>query len=191
MGEVTASARRRPRTALLACLPTGAVGAEIGVWKGNFSAILLEELRPKRLHLIDPWRYQPSEAYASTWYGSRLAGGQAAMDAMHAAVLRRFHRAISREQVVVHRATSHEAADAVPDEYFDWVYIDGDHSYEQVRADLNRYSAKLRSGGLLCGDDYSTAGWWGDGVVRAVEERAAQWGCATQVLGRQFLLRKP
>lgn len=33
----------------------GGVGAEIGVQKGFFSHALLHTLRPRQLHLIDPW----------------------------------------------------------------------------------------------------------------------------------------
>lgn len=63
--------RPHPRAALLTALPPGSVGAEIGVWKGNLSAILLEQLRPKRLHLIDPWQYQPSDEYFDWVYLGR------------------------------------------------------------------------------------------------------------------------
>ena len=46
----------------------------------------------------------------------------------------------------MHRSTSAEAALTFDDEYFDWVYIDGDHSYEAVLADLRAF-AQGESGG--------------------------------------------
>lgn len=46
---------------------------------------------------------------------------------------------------------------------FDLVYIDGDHSYESVRRDIEVYSPHAR---IVCGDDYGVA----DGVTQAVDE---------------------
>lgn len=42
-------------TALERHVPVGGVGAEIGVHKGCFTERLLTQLRPTRLHLLDPW----------------------------------------------------------------------------------------------------------------------------------------
>jgi predicted O-methyltransferase YrrM len=49
----------------------------------------------------------------------------------------------------------------------DMVFIDAEHSYEAVRADIALWRPLVRSGGMLCGHDYS--GDW-PGVVRAVNE---------------------
>ena len=38
---------------------------------------------------------------------------------------------------------------------FDLIYVDGDHSYEGVKADIENYSGKLNAGGLLVMDDAS------------------------------------
>jgi hypothetical protein len=38
----------------------------------------------------------------------------------------------------------------------DIVFVDGDHTYEGVRADVNRFGARLRVGGSLLLDDVST-----------------------------------
>jgi len=48
---------------------------------------------------------------------------------------------------------------------FDLVFIDGEHSYEQVRADIQASRRLLKPGGLLSGHDF-----WMDGVFRAVTE---------------------
>ncbi|WP_284164620.1 hypothetical protein [Frigidibacter sp. SD6-1] len=57
-GEV-APRRARARAALLARLPVGSVGADIGVWQSDFSARILETVRPSRLLLVDPWLFRP------------------------------------------------------------------------------------------------------------------------------------
>ena len=61
------SAQNQYRVRMLAFLPKGGRVAEIGVWMGDYSALLLRELQPRELHLIDPWAFEPS--YAARWYG--------------------------------------------------------------------------------------------------------------------------
>lgn len=175
------------RAALLNRLPTGATGAEIGVFKGDFSEHILQTIRPRKFHLIDPWRYEPSPEYGDSWYGGEKVD-QAFMEGVRA----RFAPQIEAGTVILHRSPSEEAAADFPDEYFDWVYIDGNHFYEFVKADLANFLPKVKSGGYLAGDDYQEGGWWNGGVKRAVDEIVAS-GVVELVLVRnaQFLLRKP
>ena len=51
--------------------------------------------------------------------------------------------------------------------YFDIGFIDGDHSYESVIADVGCWKTLIRKGGLLLGHDYSRRF---PGVVKAVDE---------------------
>ncbi len=68
------------------------------------------------------------------------------------------------------KKTSDEAVAEVPFG-LDFIYIDGNHEYEQVLRDIENYSKKLREGGVLAGHDFT-----GDylSVVRAVMEFASQ-----------------
>jgi methyltransferase family protein len=187
--------RRRARDRLgrfqvLARLPRGGVGAEVGTWRGDFSASILRWTRPTRLFLVDPWRHFAGEGYEHAMFGG-AGGGQVEMDQVHEGVLDRFKDEIRGGRVVVLRELSLEAAKRWDDEGLDWVYIDGDHAYEAVRADLHAYWRVLKQGGLLAGDDYGFPGWWNDGVTRAVDEFANAHGLDLTVMGSQFLLRKP
>ena len=47
------------RREMLKTMPHGKLSIEIGVWRGEFSRILLDELKPSKLCLIDPWGVQP------------------------------------------------------------------------------------------------------------------------------------
>jgi methyltransferase family protein len=187
--------RHRPqprRQGLLDRLPRGGVCAEIGVWEGDFSEKLLESLRPARLHLIDPWQAVTGDGYAGACYGGRLVEGQMEMDRRFTAVLDRFARERGDGIVEVHRLTSLEAVERFRDGELDVVYIDGDHSYEAVRADLEAYAPKVRPGGLLAGDDYGVEGWWQGGVTRAVDEFVAAGGATVVwIADNQFVLRRP
>ena len=183
--------RRDARRFLLRILPRGSVGAEIGVWRGDFSARILRTVRPAKLHLIDPWTFMSDEAYRDAWYGGKLAADQEAMDTIHDGVVLRFAREIAAGVVEVHRSTSAEASSRFPDACFDWVYVDGNHLYEAVRADLELFDPKLKSDGLLAGDDYGLPGWWDDGVTRAVDDIVAAGGYEVVALAsNQFVLRK-
>jgi predicted O-methyltransferase YrrM len=50
---------------------------------------------------------------------------------------------------------------------YDFVYIDGLHTYDQVKKDINNYKDIVKPGGFIGGHDYS--GYWLD-VVKAVDE---------------------
>lgn len=183
--------RESVRDDLLRTMRRDSVCAEIGVFRGDFSERILLVARPRRLHLIDPWKYEPGATYEQSLYGSAHANGQAAMDAVFGSVRERFDHEIQVGTVVLHRAASGEAAGQFEDGYFDWVYIDGNHLYEFVLRDLESYYPKVKAGGYLAGDDYGVEGWWKDGVTRAVEEFAARGGCEKRLTrAGQFLLRK-
>jgi hypothetical protein len=157
-------------TWLLEMLPKNSVGAEIGVWKGDFSQAVLNAAHPKELHLIDPWKYQSSSTYKYAWYGGLAKNGQDEMDRHYNGVCSRFEDQIRREQVEIHRGFSADVLSQFPDDFFDWVYIDGNHMYEFVKKDLELAYRKTKAGGLVCGDDYVDGQWWQDGVKKAVDE---------------------
>lgn len=66
------------------------------------------------------------------------------------------------------KSVRNKASDAVEllSEYqWDFVYIDGIHTYDAVKEDIQNYKGLIKPGGFLAGHDYS----W-DGVKRAVDE---------------------
>lgn len=63
------------------------------------------------------------------------------------------------------RGLSPQACDQVPD--VDMVFLDGDHDYDAVIADIDAWLPKARR--LLCGHDYDHADY--PGVKQAVDER--------------------
>lgn len=144
------------------------VGAEIGVFKGKHALSLLTTLDISTLYLIDP--YEPYEGYEE----GKLHGKEE--DLAREAL--RDHS----DRIVWVKKMSSEALGSLPDG-MDFVYIDGNHSYEFVRADMDLYYPKLRHGGTLGGHDIGNAIRKSkhDGVVRAVTEFAVEKGLRLHV----------
>jgi hypothetical protein len=160
--------------------------AEIGVWKGDYSRIILKYTHPKELHLIDPWLFDPS--LPERWWGGKIAKGQDFMEDMYNSVKSEFG---SKDNVYFHRKTSVEALSGFDDAYFDWIYIDGDHTYEGVLQDLTLSWQKIKSGGCILGDDYYLGAEVGFPIKRAVEDFIALHNPKKfKVYARQFVLRK-
>jgi predicted O-methyltransferase YrrM len=53
------------------------------------------------------------------------------------------------------RGKSLDALEFVKDGELDFIYIDGDHRYEGVLADLKGWRKKLKEGGIMAGHDWS------------------------------------
>jgi Methyltransferase domain len=174
------------RAPILRTIGKDAICAEIGVWKGDFSARIRTAARPRTLHLIDLWRFV--SIYPRRWYGGASARNQDDMERIYRDVVRRF---ADDPSVRIHRLDSASAASHFPNATFDWVYIDADHSYHAVLADLEAWAPKIKPRGMLAGDDYT----WRDEDGNLSVERAVQDFTARQsprdvsVVGGQFLLR--
>lgn len=158
------------RKNVLSMLPKDAVGVEIGVWKGDFSAQILRYGKPRALHLVDPWlTSEAADRTDQAWYGAGQIT-QEAMDTIQQSVVDRFAGETAAGRVVIHRSDSRQALGNMDADSVDYVYVDGDHSYDGVTTDLAEAFRVTRIDGFLCCDDYLLGAWWKDGVVRAVHE---------------------
>ena len=59
------------------------------------------------------------------------------------------------KNVLYSRGKSLDALQFFKDGELDFIYIDGDHRYEGVLADLKGWRKKLKEGGILAGHDWS------------------------------------
>lgn len=153
-------AKKNHKTFLIKMLPKHSIGAEIGVWTGKFTRQVLKIVQPTQYHLIDPWAFMSQ--YPHRWYGGSRARSQPDMDEIFNTIKQEFG---PLPCISIHRTTSTKAAKCFANEYFDWVYIDGDHSFKIVKEDIRKYLPLVKPGGILCGDD-----WCLDSVRRAVME---------------------
>ena len=182
------AAEFRARDAVSACLAQGGVGAEIGVHLGIHAGELLLAAKPRKLHLIDPWIALVDEGHVGTWYESV---SQEEMDSYHSSVSAMMAEYTATGVVELHRKRSAEVLPFFADNSFDWIYVDGDHSYAAVAEDLALSYAKVKPGGMIAGDDYKLGGWWGDGIVRAVHELLASRPVKLHFLmDEQFVIEK-
>ncbi len=169
---------------MLEALPKNGIGAEIGVWEGKFSEVILEVCTPKTLHLIDPWEYDPR--FNNTSFGRKKNAER--MPQMFDLVSAKFS---GDDRVVLHRSTSQDALLEMEDASLDWIYVDGNHNEPFVSLDLALSLKKVRPGGVIAGDDYH----WNDGegtpVKAAVAKVVEKLGDAAslEVMGQQYIIR--
>lgn len=135
------------RRRMLHALPKNGVVAEIGTHVGTFAQSIREICVPRKMHLIDNDFSQFDRAA--------------------------FEGAVQNGEVELHDGDSAATLSSFPDAYFDWIYVDADHSYEGVARDINAARTKVKADGLLVFNDYT---WWSQtecepyGVPAAVHE---------------------
>jgi predicted O-methyltransferase YrrM len=123
---------------------------EIGSWLGTGSTqILLDHVKQRggRLHCVDTWQGSPDVA--------RHVDMLSAYD-VYGSFLENVKRAGGEQCVEPHRMSSAQAASTFADASVDMVFVDADHHYDAVRADLKAWLPKLKPGGILCGHDCET-----------------------------------
>lgn len=130
------------------------IGVEIGVAEGLNAQSILETLQMEKLYLVDP--------YTAFVMNGKLYKGH----------VRRFSEAKQRlsrfaDRIKFIRKTSVKAASDIPDN-LDFVYIDGNHSYDFVKEDIRLYYPKVKVGGVLGGHDFINVNF--TGVNKAVRE---------------------
>lgn len=110
---------------LVAALPAAGCIAEVGTFKGDFARHILASCNPHELHLVD--------------LDFSLLDPAVAKDG----------------RVRAHAGQSHAVLAAFPDDYFDWIYIDADHSYAGTSRDAAAAAAKVKAGGYLIFNDFA------------------------------------
>jgi hypothetical protein len=162
--------------------PKGGIGAEVGVLYGQFSEKILKIAKPQTLFLVDPWSHDDK-------YGGRTPGQ---MNLIYREVETKFvhwkNISINRVPSIVFFQWHYE---------LDYIYIDGDHEYENVLSDLNGSYEIVRPGGIIAGDDYGeNIPPWGNSIKRAVDDFCKGKVITPEIIdvpgenGKQFLIRR-
>ena len=130
------------------------VGVEVGVHKGGTSQVLLRTYPRLTLWLVDGYLDHPD-------YPEHQQ--QANFATMH----ERTVFAGPRRHIVKLPSLEAVKREEIRHALFDFVFIDADHSYEAVKADLAAWWPRVKPGGLFCGHDYGKREY---GVTQAVDE---------------------
>ena len=142
--------------------PNTAHFVEVGSWRGRSTAFLAVEIANSgkniKLDAVDTWRGSVDEEIHQT-------DPAVVNDTLYD----EFCNNMAPVKHIVNpvRATSREAVKLYEDESLDFVMIDGSHEYEEVKHDINEWIKKVKSGGMIAGDDCSH--YW-PGVQQAVAE---------------------
>jgi hypothetical protein len=123
---------------------------EVGVNKGDF-LLMLSLAAPDHLVGVDVWDKYDKEAYASVPHYHEVYPHDK-NKIWREQVQAWAERTDLNVEIIVNLSV--EAAKQFEDDYFDFVYIDATHSYEEVTKDLNAWYPKVRKGGMLAGHDY-------------------------------------
>jgi predicted O-methyltransferase YrrM len=131
---------------------------EIGCDIGDTSQLLLDCNESLKLYVIDPY-----DDYVD-WNGNNLNERQKLYEQA------RVRFAPYGDRFKLYRLTSDDAVEEFEKDFFDLIFIDGLHTYEQLTKDCANYYSKLKTGGIFAGHDYTVI----EGVNRAVNEFAAK-----------------
>jgi hypothetical protein len=117
------------------------VGVEIGVERALYSKILFDANPNLHLYCIDPWLAY--KEYTDHIRQSKIDGfyeiAKQNLDPYNHTIIKKF---------------SMDAVKDFSDNSLDFVYIDGNHRYENVVEDIVYWSKKVRPGGIISGHDF-------------------------------------
>ena len=134
--------------------------AEIGCWVGRTTRAMADNTKGQ-VYAIDTFLGTVSEEDTMAVMRSKEGGW----------LRRAFNKNMEGlTNVRVLQESSVDAAFLLNDKKFDMIFIDADHVYEAVRADILAWRPLLADGGLLCGHDVHMPG-----VRKAVEELIPNW----------------
>lgn len=127
----------------------GIVAVEIGSYIGASSLMIAKGLNQKsKLYCIDTWE---NDAMSE--------GNWNTLDA--------FKKNVEsvKNKIIILKSDSVKAAENFS-EKIDFIFVDGDHSYEGVKADVDSWFNKLKPGGLIIMHDIE----WAEGVIKVIKE---------------------
>lgn len=111
---------------------------EIGSFAGVSSELF--SLYCKEIHCVDSW-----EKFDEIWWMTDYIEQAEKL----------FDNVMNRSSNIRKiKKTSEEASKDYPDEYFDLVYIDGAHDYDNVKKDILNWLPKVKENGVISGHDY-------------------------------------
>ncbi len=156
--------------------PKGSVFVEVGALFGSSaSVIVVESLNQKKeieLHVVDPFKRMDGQGLLFNGFLGRNGCSKKFYD--------KFEYYMTKygllQHLTVHKDTSANASKSFEDASVDFVFIDANHTYKSVKANILAWHPKIKRGGIIAGHDYKIAVKRGrrppkqKGLVEAVNE---------------------
>lgn len=160
--------------------PSGSHFVEIGSWQGRSACCMAVEIinsnKDIKFDCID------------TWKGSQehKADPRVVFDQLYSIFL-------LNTKPVSHilnpiRMRSCDASKLYEDDSIDFIFVDGDHSYEGVLSDLENWFPKLKLGGTIVGHDYGNENH--PGLKKAADEFSYKYNISMTINQHLFTLEK-
>lgn len=131
------------------------IGVEVGTDHGKYAEQLLAGIPTLRILCVDPWTAYTEGNETHT---------QEEMNSIYESVLER----LRPYKFSIDRMTSMESVNTIQDNSLDFVFIDGNHSYDYVLEDITEWTKKVKPGGIIAGHDYKVDPVNDYGVIEAV-----------------------
>ncbi len=144
---------------------------EVGIWKSGLIKHIMSK-HPvcyniiKEYYAVDQWRY------LGDGHGRMGERSQDNWDLIHLYACEMMVKWFPQLRVI--RSDSAKAASIFPDRYADLIYIDANHYYRHVMADIKAWLSKVKNNGLFMGHDYNEPNH--TGVKQAVDEMFSEDG---------------
>lgn len=138
---------------------------EVGAFKGDLCKSVLRTCHDlvSEYWVVDPW-YHIEDGYR------HMMGGKWVKEDWDRTYMYVCRLMTFFPKLHTLRTTSIEASKIFPKGYFDLVFIDADHWYYNVVADIKAWYSLVRKDGIFSGHDYFDDEPRGYGVKRAVDE---------------------
>jgi hypothetical protein len=138
---------------------------EIGVWRGQsvcYAAVeIINKSKNITIDAVDTWEGSPQEFLEHK--DPHLTGTLYNIFLNNIEPVKHIINPVRMDSVL--------ASSRYEDKSLDFVFIDGSHIYEAVKADIEAWLPKVKVGGYLGGHDYGNQNEPLNGVKQAVDER--------------------
>ncbi len=141
-------------------------GCEVGVYRGQTSFKLLDKFPDLFLYMVDCWHLSKGVEFHTT-----MPKSPKTLRLWYRHVKKRTKDYPGRCEVLLE--TSDVACEQIVDDSLDFVFLDAEHTYPEVKRDCQKWVSKVRPGGLFAGHDYPG----GPGFEGQVKQAVDEWFC--------------
>jgi len=138
--------------------------AEVGVEKGLNAAEMVQKMNIDKLYLVDD--YLPYTDYLGGFCPPEI------QDEVYQIMFKNLTPHL--DKVIFITKNSLLASTLFINEFFDFIYIDGNHNYDSVKQDILAWWPKVKKGGLLGGHDFDIRNIERQDVAEAVKDFAKE-----------------